>query len=402
MKSKKIHYFILISILFSFQGCKLEDKAKNQYERYKHKYEEYMDKPKRGKRPFRIHFQENEQAKTTIISAQCTANHVPQYIYFPTQEEAHNHIFESLKNLYTSPPSGILKPFWDVRYTNPMTQYISGNTAPHYANHSKLTGLDSRSGVRNITVGTHASQTDLAGSVVQSKCVNGIITAGTTLNLNDAPTQSLQYAGIASTFSYSIHQDTHIYPWKEGASGNLLLQAYYDTPIYRNFAQNIGASLAYNVFLYNRKIKKHLNYVIGIYAVGEAWKKEKAGIRYDPTTNVIHVATVIKDSSWWSTKSPKSDSIIEILNSPTKTTKDDEKWKHFYRVNIAYNNLLEVLREVKRNPPAEVAGQDFGLRPQDWEITLLAIQYEIEEQGGKALFSGSFSGFEAYITDNPL
>jgi len=389
-------------VLISLSGCKLKEQAKKEYEKLKNKYEEATDIIQRGKRPFPVVFQTNEHAKTTIISSQCTENQVPKYIYFNTPEEAQNRIFTAIKNLYSFPTAGILKPFWDVRYINPITQYISGSPATHYANHAKLTGLDSRSGIRNITVGTDASQTDSAAAVVQSKCVNNLITSGTTLNLNDAPEQSIVYAGPQSTFAYHIHSNNHITPWKKNKTGNLLIQTYFDTPIYINFAQNSGGSIAYSLFLYNKHLKKQLNYVIGIYASGEAWQREKSGIRFDPTTNTIHVATVIKDSSWWSTKSPKSDSIIEILSSPNKTTKDDGKWTHFYRVNIAYNNLLEVLKEIKRNPPEAVAGQDFGLSPQDWEVSLLAIQYELEEQGGKALLAGSFRGFEAYISNNPL
>ena len=83
-------------------------------------------------------------------------------------------------------------------------------------------------------------------------------------------------------------------------------------------------------------------------------------------------------------------------------TSDDGKWDDFYRTNISYQNLLAVLNELKTNPPAEVAGQDFGLSPQDWQVTLLAVQYELEEQGGKALLGGSFRGFEVYTSELPL
>ena len=155
------------------------------------------------------------------------------------------------------------------------------------------------------------------------------------------------------------------------------------------------------MFLYSSKINHHLNYVIGVYASGVAWKKEKSGIRFDPTTNVVHVATVIKKTSWWSTMSPNSKSIKEIA-SKTINTKDDGKWDDLYRTNISYQNLLAVLNELKTNPPAAVAGQDFGLSPEDWKVTLLAVQYELEEKGGKALLAGSFRGFEVSISQLPV
>jgi len=388
--------------LITMSGCKLKEQAEKEYQKLKNKYEEATDIIQRGKRPFPVVFQTNEDAKTTIISSQCANNQVPKYIYFATQADATNNIFTAIKNLYSYPHQGILKPFWDSRYVNPVSEYIKGTDGSHYPNHATLTGLDARTGIRNITVGTGASQVDPAGVVLQSECINGKIVAGTTVNLNDAPSQSLTYGGIASTFIYQIHADNHIKPWKSNKTGNLMMQANFNIPIYMNFEQNIGGSISYALYFYNQRNKKHLSYIISVYAAGIAWQKEKAGIRYDPTTDIVHVATVVKDSSWWSTKSPKSDSIIEILSSPNKTTKDDGKWTHFYRVNIAYNNLLEVLKEIKRNPPEAVAGQDFGLSPQDWEVSLLAIQYELEEQGGKALFAGSFRGFEAYISNNPL
>ena len=402
MKIKKITLFILTITLLSFNGCDLVDKAQREYDRIKNQYEEFTgDKDDRGPRPFEIVYQNNESVQQTIASPSCSNNQVPQYIYFATQNDAHNNIFNAIANLYSYPPQGLLKPYWDIRYTNPISQYINNTTATDYANHAEYTGLDARSGNRNIVVGTSASQTDASGSVIESKCVNNTIAAGTTLNLNDSPSQSLVYAGVQSTFSYQIHENNHIRPWQANGNGNLATQAHFDSPIYHNFGGNIGASISFNIFLYNPKINKHLNYVIGVYAAGDAWQIERAGIRFDPTTNIIHVATVIKESSWWCTISPKSKSIVEVSDS-TRTTNDDNSWNSFYRANISYQNLLAVLKELRTNPPAAVAGQDFGLSPQDWEVTLVAIQYELAEQGGKARFSGSFSGFGAYVSQLPF
>jgi len=399
---KKYTLPLLLISLFTLSSCELADKAKREYERIKNQYEEFNDQQDRGPRPFEVIFQQDENAKTALISSQCAHNQVPQYIYFGTQVAAQHNIFSAIQNLYSYPLHGLLKPYWDTRYINPVSQYINGGDASHYPNHSELTGLDARSGLRNITVGTGVSQVDASANVIQSECVGGLTAAGATLNLFDAPEQALTYAGIQSTFTYNIHSNNHIAPWKANNSGNLLVQASFDKPIYHNFSSNIGSSVSFNVFLYNPKIKQHLNYVIGVYAAGVAWKKEKAGIRFDPTTQIIHVATVVKDSSWWSTKSPQSKSIQEIFNKPSKKTKDDGKWDDFYRVNISYQNLLAVLNELKTNPPVEIAGKDFGLRPQDWEVTLVALQYELEEEGGKASFSGSFRGFEAYLSQLPL
>ena len=386
----KLFYFFIL--LFTFAGCELVDKAKEQIDYYKNKIEEVRDITKRGPKPFEPIFQKDESTLMTIVSPECANNQVPKYIYFATQAEATKNIFTAMKNLYSSPRIGLLKPFWDARYVNPVSEYVKGTDGSHYANHSTLTGLDARTGIQNIIVGTAASQVDPAGGVLQSECINGQLVAGTTVNLNDAPTQSLVYGGIASTFIYQMDTNSHIKPWKSDKTGNLMMQAHFNTAIYKNFEQNIGGSISYALYFYNPHIKKHLSYIITVYAAGIAWQKEKAGIRFDPTTNIIHVATVAKKNSWWCNLSKKSKPIREIVSDLNAKTQEGN-WNNLYRVNISYRNLLEVLKELKENPPAAVAGQDFGLNPEDWEVTFVGIQFEVEEQGGKALFAGSFSGF---------
>jgi len=53
-------------------------------------------------------------------------------------------------------------------------------------------------------------------------------------------------------------------------------------------------------------------------------------------------------------------------------------------------------------PPKGAENQSFGLNPSEWKITAIAIQYELDEKGGKATFSGSFNGFEAYVSQYPI
>lgn len=397
---KLILSLITLSLLFS--GCELLDKAKKEYERVKHQYEEYVGANERGPRPFEVIFQDNENDKQALITANCQYNEPVKLTYYQTPTDAHANYFRDTKNYISYPGSGkTLKPYWDVRYVNHVSTYINGGNHPEYANHGLLTGLDARSGNRNIEAGTYAAQTDIGGGVAQSECVNGVLAAGTTISLWDAPEQFLTYAGAQSTFIYRFGKTNRTTPWKGGGIGNLMIQANFSTPIYNNFGKNIGGGVYFGMFMYNKRINKYLNYVIGVYAVGEAWGREKAGIRFDPTTNVVHVATIIRDSSWWSTKSHKSKPIQEIYSTPNKKASDNQ-WNDFYRVNISYQNLLAVLQELKQNPPSQVAGTDFGLSPEDWEVQSLMIQYELEETGGKAIFSGSFRNFEAYISKLPL
>lgn len=404
---KTIKIILLILSIYIFSACdkfdketdRIKNKIDSEIERIVERYDDYVGENERGERPFKLVYQENENDKSPIVSSSCNANQVPQYISFLTQQEASSNIFSSLRNLYSFPEKNILKPYWDIRYVNPISQNINTENAP---NHGELTGLDTRTGSQNITVGTGLSKVDASANVIQSECVNGSLAAGTTLNLFDAPEQFLTYAGIQSTYAYTMSSDSNILPWKNNGDGNLMIQASFDTPIYNNFSSNLGGSVSFNIFLYNATTKQHLNYVIGIYAMGKAWQQEKAGIRFDPTTNIIHVATVIHEKSWWSTISPKSNTIKEVFNQANNKTIDDGQWNNFYRVNISYQNLLAVLKELNANPPVEVAGQNFGLSPEEWKISFLAVQYELEEGGGKALLSGSFRDLSAYISALPL
>ena len=379
-------------------GCNLVNKAKREVDAAKNKYNEIRNT--RGERPYPINYQEDPSKKTKIISAQCIDNKSMQYIYYNTIQDAHQSYNNDIKNLTSNTAQHIQIPFWDIRYVNPVTKYINKGTYNQYADHSRYTGLDVRSGNKNIGIGTSTSQTNAIGSIAQFKCINGTIAGGTTINLNDSPDQSLDYGGPNTSFKYSLRGNTK--PWEANKTGNLMIQASFNTPLYISHTENIGGGVSFNLFLYNKHKGKHLNYVIGIFAAGEAWIKEKAGIHYDPTTNVVHVATVIKKSSWWSTISLSSNPIEQIYNTSEKDTRKNKNWNNFYRVNISYYNLLMVLEELKKNPPASVAEQDFGLSPEDWKLSSIMIQYELEEAGGSAILSGSFRGFEAYVSEDPL
>jgi hypothetical protein len=394
---------ILLASLFLFSGCELTDKLDREVDRIKHQYSEYTgNEEDRGERPFEIVYQTDESDVRAILSASCTSNQTPQYVYFETPTDAHTQFYSATQNLISSPLPGTLKPYWDIRYLNPMSRYIYNSDASNYPNHALYTGLDARSGSNYTTIGTNLSQIDASGSVAQSKCVDNQIVAGTNLNLYDAPNQSIAYGGPQSTFAYNFSQNAHIAPWQANGDGNLMLQTSFDKPLYFNYGGNYGGSVSYGIILRNTRTGKLLNYIIGLYAAGDAWQKEKAGIRFDPTTNIVHVATVASKKSWWSTISLKSNAIQEVYSTENQTTKDDGIWPEFYRVNISYQNLLAVLNELKINPPASTENQDFGLQPEEWEITSIMLQYELEEDAGKAMLAGSFKGFSAYISHLPL
>jgi len=418
---KKYRYSMVLVALLAFTGCdvfdesvdkvnreadRIGDQINNEYDRAKSKYEEYRgedtDKDGDGEpdpKPFTVVYQENPNDKVQLISSRCGANAAVNYVYYNTPADT-NRVLQDIKGFISYP--GQQLPYWDIRYVNPISKYINGGDYSSYPNHSEFSGLDVRTGDRNIGIGTSSSELDSAGGITLSECVDGLLAGGTTINLNDAPNQYINYGGPQSTFIYQLGKTELSSPWKTDGTGNLVIQSSFDSPIYINYGNNTGAGVYFSLFLKNRRSGELINYIIGLYAVGDAWIEEKRGIRFDPTINIIHVATVASDYSWWSTKSPASKSIQDVSGSPSIRTKDDGKWNDFFRVNIAYQNLLAMLQELKTTPPAGAEGKDFGLNPAEWDVTNIMIQYELEEKEGKALFSGSFHGFEAYISHNPI
>ncbi len=416
---KDYKYFIITVALLSFTGCELFDKSvdkvnkevdrvgdkiSNEYNRAVSQYEEYReDRDGDGKpdpKPFTVVFQSDPNDKSILLSAMCDANAKVRHFYYATPSDT-SRVLKDIQDLDSYP--GIQLPYWDIRYIDPVTKYIDGAEYNQYADHSKFTGLDVRTGDRNIGIGTSASQGDEAGAISVSECRNGLMTGGTNINLNNAPVQYIDYGGPQSTFIYQLANTALTNPWKNDGTGNLILQASFDKPLYINYEENNGGGVYFVLFLKNKRTGEAINYTIGLYAVGKAWIEEKRGIKFDTSTNIVHVSTIASDNSWWSTKSPTSKS-LQVLESSSSNarTVDDGKWNDFYRVNIAYQNLLVMLQELREKPPAGAEGKDFGLNPEEWSISNAMIQYELEEKGGKALFSGSFTGFEVYVSSNPI
>ncbi len=400
---KFIYRCCIAASLFTISGCALGDKigkkAEELYDGAQDKYAEYREGEENKPKPFTVVFQNDPNNKQVLISSACSSNSAVKYVYYGTPADTVNAMADTQH--FVSYP-GREKPFWDIRYIDPIHTIMNGGTYDHLPDHSKYTGLDTRRGVRNVAFGTDAAIVDASGSITQSKCVNGQLAGGVTINLLNAPKQYIHYGGPQSTFIYKIGNNTLSFPWKKDGTGNLVLQASFDRPLYFNYAENIGGSVSFGLYIKNKRSGTILNYVIGIYAAGESWIKEKRAIQFDPTTRFVHIGTVISDKSWWSTKSPSSRHITEVKASNNETTTDDGQWPEFFRVNIAYQNLKALLDELNTNPPPGAEGQDFGSDPSEWQVTAIMLQYELDEKGGEALFSGSFRGFEAYISQLPI
>ena len=414
------HYKKLITVLTLsiLTGCGVIDNAKGQIDNAKDQIDNAKDqinsaieraKAKYGElhgdggapepKPFTVVFQDDPGQKNVLISSACGANHGSNYTYYGTIVDTRSALDDAYG--FVSLP-GNQTPFWDIRYTNPVTKYINGGTYDYYPNHSEFTGLDARSGDGNIVIGTEFSKVDAGGGIVQRKCINNTLAGGTTVNLNDAPEQSINYGGPQSNFIYQIGKSPLSSPWKSDETGNLVLQGNIERPMYIKYGENTGGGVSFGLFLRNKNNGLIINYVIGIYAAGESWAQERRGILFDTSSGLVHVASVVSDDSWWITKSPSSQSISEVLPSKSTQATDTAPWNTFYRINIAYQNFHALLQELAQNPPKGGTGQNYGQRPEDWEVLSIMVQYELEEAGGKASLSGSFRGFEAYTSQYPI
>ncbi len=388
---KFIKYIMPVVAVTFFSGCEFFDEMFN-FDTQQQKVVSEVSK---------IEFQAESDPKTALITADCKYNTKPEYVYYETQQEASENYFKDTKNYITEPWSGKkLKPFWDVRYVNEVKKYSTKDD--EYANISTQTGLYIGDSNSSTLIATDEAAAYSDASLVSSKCIDGVLAGGTTINLFDAPEQSIEYAGPQTTLMYRLADLDVAKAWDKNGTGNLMIQAKFNKPIYKKFDKNMGGGVNFGVFLYNKKLKKEINYIIGVYTVGSGWLEEQAKLKFDPTTHIVHVATSIDNGSWWSTKSPKSDLIVRVQGTKEERESNNSNFKHFYRANITYDNLKAVLRELKNNPPVEAAGEDFGLNPEDWQVESIYLQYELEEDGGKAILSGSFKGFEAYKTKLPL
>ena len=184
----------------------------------------------------------------------------------------------------------------------------------------------------------------------------------------------VDFGGPQSTLIYKLDK-YNIFPWKTG--NNLAIQLKMTTPYFKNFEGKTGGNIAINFFIIDQKTNKRLNYVISLYTLGVARDYETKDVLYDPSTNTNFISTHIKKGNLYTT--------ISDWSSPTNAISKNPGEPNFFRVNITKENLLRIVDN-----------------PEDYKVTFIGIQYEIEEELGKAVVSSEFSGFSAYITTGAI
>jgi len=325
-------------------------------------------------------------ADQTIVSPYCWNNQDIEYLYYKTPADTKRHYNDLYsRGLFTDPYSNTFKPMWDLRYVNPSSSLFDAS------NHASYTGLDTRNGYRASAFGTNISQWYNAGSIVQTKCVNGLLAGGAMVNLWDAVDQSIEKekGGPQATLKY--HLSGNIRPWNNGK--NLRIQANFDRPIYTKSSENRGGNINFVATVQNiNDPQKQFYYVMPI------WGYNQGYTRSDSTSNdgnlpfvVAPFVSINDDGTRYAIASQYSNQTFEVIASNNvNPTSDDGRWPHFFRANIPYKSFEKALNDL-----------GFDSRPEDWRITLLGIQFEIEEAGGKGSIAGSFIGYSATITDRP-
>lgn len=188
---------------------------------------------------------------------------------------------------------------------------------------------------------------------------------------NTAP---VEFGGPQSTLIYRFAEKR--YPWSEG--DNLMMQAEFRNIIYNNINTNIGGTVSFNMFIRNKYTDERINYVIAVYALGDAWKQEQPDVLYDPTTSTSFVGTVVRAGTKYVTMSQISSELNDTDG--------------FFRVNITKENMLSAL-EAKGLSDISIA---------DWYMDFIGVQFELEEEGGDATLYGEFKGFSAYVTKGAM
>ena len=375
---KYIKNFIILISLLSLTACSQEDFNKYSEEnKIKEPTKEInLDKD--------IEFQTHNDPGKGIVLSHTNYNEPVKYFQYSRLADTKRYLRDT-RDLVSDPSYQKARPYFDLRYVNPVFP-IGGDVG-----HGKYTGFYNAEN----TIGTSAADIDPLGSLIQYS-ESDVITGGVTLNLYDAPIQNIPYGGLQMSFSYRVKNQ---YAWRDGYK-NLMIQCRLNKPVYRKTGDNIGGSVSFVLFLYNKKLGQHLNYVIPIYSYGIGWTDEQKKMHFDPNTNTVHIASAIKQGTRYTTKSPLSLTTELVPISQRET--NEKYFENLFRVNITYLDLATVLQELKANPPENIAGKNLGLSPEDWSLQSMALQYELEEGGGKASLSASFQGFEAIMSPLPL
>lgn len=320
-----------------------------------------------------------------LTSAKCTASdskiqgHIytasPSDLLAGSSQETARWITTTLNR-----PNATMKPYLDIRYVNPVSRQS------RFQNHLPYSGISS-TGSEGGAWGTAASVEEAKGSLIQYKCSDGMLAAGGVINGFDSPKQSIDYGGPqgALTYLFAGGISTAPSPWNSSGSGNLMMQGYFSKPYRFSADGGRGADGGFNIFLRKKKgTPETINFVISTHRSYELTESEAPKV--DPTTNAIHISTLVADDTVWVTKSPISRTATGMRDSK----QGSESWSDFFRVNITYANMESVL---------QAAGKTST--PEEWAVTSASVLYEFTGSDRQAI-GFSVRAFELFQSEEPF
>ena len=329
------------------------------------------------------------RAQTLLVPANCSSNQPTNWVYTEWATDADT-VPGKTASWITSPygsAAPVFYPIWDMRYTNPVFDFNASNPYGLYADHLSVTGISGSDTLTAWAVGSNASLYDGTGSITQVKCVDGYLVFGTMVNGYDSPVQSVGFGGPQATWTYQFFDYVNgpsipasaPRPFNVGGTGNLMLQGYFTTPWHGLFAGTGGGQVSFILFFSRiAEPSDNVNYVITIYLSN-----------YDGTEAIDQahnfVQSAIRDGTRYTTRSPYS-----ATSTFTGGTIAAEGWNTFYRVNVSYQNLANLLA-------------DWGKTgsPSDFALTGASVQFEFTGDYTQSL-GGSVRAFEIYSSDGPL
>ena len=187
---------------------------------------------------------------------------------------------------------------------------------------------------------------------------------------------NVAFGGPQSTL---IHK-TKARPWSRGTG--LMMQYTLNYAEMQVLKGDPSGNVALILFAENVLTGKRINILVSTIVLGHAWVDEQPEPLYDPTTKTTFYSSSLKKGNKYTSMDNYSNEVIQ-RSGPFKIGGGI-----FFRSIITYENFQTMISRA-----------DLGHTPEDWELTIIGLQTEIEESTGEANLELNFENFEAYIVE---
>lgn len=156
-----------------------------------------------------------------------------------------------------------------------------------------------------------------------------------------------------------------------------LFSFYIKSLMYTN-NNSLGGNISVISYFYNKKTNQHITITANAIAFGKSNTKEVKEPRFDPTTNIVHIESMIYKDTIYTTKTTKSDCVV--------------------RVDNILNNKLFQVAITEQNFKRALSETNMDINIENWELSESMVQIEFEEvENGDDMLDISISDFEINI-----